>query len=66
VRADGLAARLEQYQPGDRVSVMVARRERVMKLDLALGADAGRPWRLEMLTTATIEQKARLKAWIGE
>lgn len=66
VRADGLAARLEQYRPGDKVSVLVARRDRLTRLDLTLGADAGKPWRLEMLTTATEEQKARLKGWIGE
>jgi predicted metalloprotease with PDZ domain len=65
VRADGLAARLEQYKPGDKIAVLVARRDRVMKLDVLLGTDPGRPWRLETLSTATEEQKARLAAWIG-
>jgi predicted metalloprotease with PDZ domain len=60
VRADqGLAARLSQYRPGDKVSFTVARRDRVMKFDVTLGADPGRPWRLEVSPTATDEQKAR-------
>jgi predicted metalloprotease with PDZ domain len=64
VRADGLAARLDQYKPGDKVSVTVARRDRLMKIDLTLGADPGRPWRLEPLPTATAEQKARLASYM--
>ena len=63
VRADaGLASRLAQYRPGDKVSVLVARRDRLMTLPLTLGADPGRPWRLEALPNATDEQKARLTA----
>ena len=53
VRADGLAARLEQYKPGDKISVLVARRDRLMKLDVTLGAEPGRVWRLEPLPDAT-------------
>ena len=64
VRADGLAARLDQYKPGDKVSVTVARRDRLMKIDVALGADPGRPWRLEAMPTATAEQKARLASYM--
>jgi len=63
VRADaGLAARLAQYKPGDRIAITVARRDRMMKLDVTLGADPGRPWRLEPLPNATAEQTARLNA----
>lgn len=62
VRADGLAARLAQYKPGDKVSVLVARRDRLMKLDLTLGAEPGRAWRLEPLPNATAEQTAHLTA----
>ena len=62
VRADGLAARLDQYKTGDKVSVLVARRDRLMKIDVTLGAEPGRAWRLEALPTATAEQTARLNA----
>lgn len=61
VRADGLAARLAQYRPGDKVAMLVARRDRLMKIDVTLGADPGRPWRLETAPNATEEQKARFE-----
>ncbi len=62
VRADGLAARLEQYKAGDRIAVLVARRDRLMKIDVTLGPEPGRAWRLEPLPNATAEQTAHLNA----
>ena len=62
VRADGLAARLDQYKPGDKIALLVARRDRLMKIDLTLGAEPGRSWRLEPLPNATPEQTAHLNA----
>jgi predicted metalloprotease with PDZ domain len=47
VRADRLDERLEQYAPGDRVAVLVARRDRLLSLDVTLGAEPPRTWRLE-------------------
>jgi predicted metalloprotease with PDZ domain len=66
VRADGLVARLEAYQPGDSVQLLVARRDRLTRLDVTLGKDPGRPWRLEMRSDATEEQKQRVRAWLGK
>jgi predicted metalloprotease with PDZ domain len=66
VRADALAARLEQYRPGDRAQVLVARREKLMPIDVTLGADPGRPWRLELRPDATAEQKANIVRWLGQ
>ena len=60
--ADGLAPRLAQYRPGDKVSLTVARRDRIIKLAVTLGTDPGRPWRLEQAPNATDEQKARFDA----
>jgi predicted metalloprotease with PDZ domain len=62
VRADGLAARLDQYKPGDKISILVARRDRLMKLEVTLGAEPGRAWRLEPAPNATAEQVAHLNA----
>ena len=62
VRADGFAARLDQYKPGDKIAVLVARRDRLMKIDVTLGPEPGRAWRLEPLPNATAEQTARLTA----
>ena len=66
VRADGLVGRLDQYRPGDKVSVLVARRDRLIRLEVTLGAEPGRVWRLEPAPNATDEQKKRLSAWLGE
>ncbi|MBY0495888.1 MAG: PDZ domain-containing protein [Cyanobacteria bacterium] len=64
VRADGLAARLDQYKPGDKIAVTVARRDRLMQIDVTLGPEPGRTWRLEALPNATAEQTAHLNALI--
>ena len=47
VRADRLDNRLEQYRPGDQVTLLVARREQLMRLDLTLRhrAAAAGGWR---------------------
>jgi len=63
VRADGLASRLDQYRPGDQVTVLVARRDRLTRIPVTLGAEPGRAWRVEMLPNATEEQKAHFSAW---
>jgi predicted metalloprotease with PDZ domain len=47
VRADRLDERLEQYAPGDRVSLLIARRERLLSLDVTLGPEPPKRWRLE-------------------
>jgi predicted metalloprotease with PDZ domain len=65
VRADGLVARMDQYRVGDTVRLLVARRDRLVTLDVTLGAEPGRPWRLQPKPDATAEQRARLAAWLG-
>jgi predicted metalloprotease with PDZ domain len=47
VRADRLDERLEQYMPGDRVSLLVARRDRLTSVDVTLGSEPLKIWRLE-------------------
>ena len=47
VRADRLDERLEQYAPGHRVTVLVARRERMLSFDVILAAEPAKSWRLE-------------------
>ncbi|MDP1570099.1 MAG: PDZ domain-containing protein [Vicinamibacterales bacterium] len=66
VRADQLTNRLEQYKAGDQVTLLVARRERLMRLVLTFGAEPGRAWRLEPDPGATEEQRKRLAAWLGD
>jgi predicted metalloprotease with PDZ domain len=64
VRADRLDQRLEQYTPGERVSLLVARRERLMQLTLTFGAEPARLWRLEVDPIATPTQAERLNGWL--
>ena len=39
VRGDGLATRLEQYRPSDKVTLLVARRDRLTRIPVTLGTD---------------------------
>lgn len=64
VRADQLATRLDQYKPGDRVALLVARRERLIRLEATLGREPPRAWRLEVAPAATEAQKQRLAGWL--
>jgi predicted metalloprotease with PDZ domain len=65
VRADQLANRLEQYKPGDTVTLLVARRDRLMRLEVTLGAEPPREWRVEVDPGASAAQQARQAAWLG-
>ena len=66
VRVDGLAGRLEQYQPGRAVSLLVARRDELLRLPVTLGREPADAWRLEAKPDATAEQQARRRAWMRE
>jgi predicted metalloprotease with PDZ domain len=64
VRADRWDNRLDQYKSGDQVSLLIARREQLMRLDLTLGSEPPRPWRLEVNPTSTDSQKTQLTSWL--
>jgi predicted metalloprotease with PDZ domain len=64
VRADQLSQRLDAYRPGDTISILLARRDAVTRLDLTLGTDPPR-WQLEIRADATEAQKRNLADWIG-
>ena len=63
VRADQLATRLDQYTPGDKVTLLVARRDQLMRIETALGTEPPRSWRLEVNPAATTTQQQRAK-WL--
>lgn len=63
VRPDQWEARLEAFKPGDRVPLLVARRERLITLELVLGVEPQKVWRLEGAGDAP-EAKARLAEWL--
>ena len=64
IRPESLAQRLENYQAGDRVNFMVARREKMREIDVTLGEDPGDTWRLEIRPNATPAQKRNLESWL--
>ena len=64
VRADRLDDRLSQYKPGDKVSVLVARREQLLRVAVPLGVEPVRAWRLEVNPNATETQRRLLDAWL--
>jgi len=64
VRADQLAQRLDQYKPGEKVRLLVARRDQLMTIELELGAEPGRQWRLEVDPAATDTQRRQRDRWL--
>jgi predicted metalloprotease with PDZ domain len=65
VRADRLDNRLEQYRAGDTVSLLIARREQLLRLEVTLGSEPARQWRLEMAPGATDTQNRQLSQWLN-
>ena len=61
-----LEERIALYRPGDRISLLVARRERLVRLEVTLGTAPGRRWTVEVDPDATPEQKAHLRAWLRQ
>ncbi len=64
VRADQLAARLGQYQPGDRVALLVARRDELRTIEAVFGAEPPQQWRLEVIPAATDTQQQQRGRWL--
>jgi predicted metalloprotease with PDZ domain len=64
VRPDQIAQRLMSYRPGDKVSILSARRDVLMRVDLTLGHEPNR-WALEIRPDATDAQKRNLANWLG-
>ena len=64
VRADRWDNRLDQYKPGDTVTLLVARREHLTRLPMTFATDPPRQWRLEESPAATESQKQQLSRWL--
>ena len=63
VRADQLSARLDQYRPGDRITLLVARRDQLRRIDVELGVEPARQWRVEPDPAATTSQQQQRDRW---
>jgi len=64
VPPESWAERLKSYRPGERATLLVARRERLTRLPIVFGEKPARRWKLEVEPKATLEQKAHLVAWL--
>ena len=65
VRADRLDNRLEQYKPGDKVTLLVARREQLLRLEVTFGTEPPRSWRLEVNPSANDAQQSGRGRWLN-
>ncbi len=63
VRADQWDARADLYQPGDTVSVLVARRDALLRFDLKIGPPPTDRWRLRPVNEPSAAQQQHLRAW---
>jgi predicted metalloprotease with PDZ domain len=61
---DGWEERLEAYPPGHRDSLLVARRDRLLRLAVTFGEEPRLAWKLAEDPKATPEQQAHLEAWL--
>jgi predicted metalloprotease with PDZ domain len=65
VRADQLARRLDDFGPGERVTVLIARRDQLERVPVTLVSEPPHRWELELDPAASPVQRSRLDAWIG-
>jgi predicted metalloprotease with PDZ domain len=64
VRADRFDNRIEQYKPGDRLSMLLARRDQLLRLDVTLGTEPPRAWRLDVNPTAPARSQQARSRWL--
>jgi predicted metalloprotease with PDZ domain len=64
VRPEHWEKRLEQYRPGERASILVARREKLRRIEVVFGEEPLNRWKLDVLPQATPEQRRRLQDWL--
>lgn len=64
VPPESWAERLKAYRPGERATLLVARRERLTRLPIVFGEKPARRWKLEVEPKATPDQKTHLAAWL--
>jgi predicted metalloprotease with PDZ domain len=65
VRADQLTAHLENYKAGQKVTILVARRDELKSFPLTLGEEP-KKWQLEIRPNASAAQTQHLEHWIGK
>lgn len=64
VPPEGWNERLKAYRPGQKETLLVARRERLTRLPVVFGEKPRLNWKLEIDPAATLEQRAHLEDWL--
>ena len=64
VLPDKFTERLQSYAPGQKVTLLVARREELKRLPVTLVAEPANTWQLAPRQDATPAQRAHLEAWL--
>jgi predicted metalloprotease with PDZ domain len=64
VRPDQLARRLDDYKPGDRVTVLIARRDQLLRVPVTLASQPPHRWEIEIDPVAGDLQRRRLASWL--
>lgn len=64
VRPDGWDARLDAYRPGDRGTLLVARREHITPIAVVFAAEPARVTRIEPDSAADAPARDRLASWL--
>jgi predicted metalloprotease with PDZ domain len=64
VKPDQWLQRMEQYRPCERVTILIARRERIMPLEAQLSRDRGNQYQLEPHPDAPPDRKKNLELWL--
>jgi predicted metalloprotease with PDZ domain len=64
VPPEGWTERLKAYRPGQKETLLVARREKLMRLPVVFGDKPRLHWKLEIDPAATPEQRAHLEDWL--
>jgi len=64
VRPDQLAARLENYRPGQKITILAARRDELMSFSSPWRR--AEDWQLEIRPDASEAQKQHLDRWLGK
>ncbi len=62
--ADAWKERLKSYPPGTKDTLLVARREHLLRLPVTFAPEPRLAWKLEVDPKATPEQQAHLTAWL--
>ncbi len=65
IRAGQWGRRMEQFRPNETTSVLIARRDRLMRLDATFGVEPPNRWAVERDPKADDSAKARRRAWLG-